>query len=148
PKARPGGRRGQHSTGPAAGLRSLFRLLKTGRDQARPPRVAALRLCRLGRRAGRRDAVAVGKGPLLVAPGGALGGVDLAVMIGVDAVKALAEAGVAISLRETGEPVVIRLDLREPGLARRRQIAGRQLYRQFAASSLDQIEPPVAILLK
>ena len=40
-------------------------------------------------------------------PGGALGLVDLPVMIGVDSVEALAEAPVAIGLGETGEPIVM-----------------------------------------
>src|SRR5260370_33178462 len=123
----------------------LFRLL----IQAKYRRDARLRLSRrsCGARV-RGRAVAPVEGALLVMPGGALAGIDPPVVIGVDPVEALAEAAVALGFGETREPVVIRLNLFEPGLARRRQIARGKLHRQFATPSLDEIEAPVAILLE
>jgi len=60
----------------------------------------------LGRLAARIRVPAV-EDALLLPPGGALRRVDLAVVIDVDLVEALAEAAVAIDLGEAGEPVVI-----------------------------------------
>src|SRR5437764_10960581 len=71
---------------------------------------------RLARLAGRGGvggdgAAAAVEGPLLVVPGGALSGIDDAVMVRVDLVEALAEAAVALGVGESGEPVVVRLRL-------------------------------------
>jgi hypothetical protein len=57
----------------------------------------------------RRGPVAAVDGALLVAPGGALGLIDRSVVIGVDAIKAFAEALVAVGFGQAGEPVVIGL---------------------------------------
>src|SRR3984893_16218891 len=46
-------------------------------------------------------------GLLLLAPGGALGRVELAVVIGVDAVETVAEQAVALPRRHRCEPIVI-----------------------------------------
>src|SRR5712691_1627493 len=93
-----------------------------------------------------RAAVAVVEGALLVAPGGALGRVDLPVVIGVDAVEAFVEPAVAVSFGEAGEPVVIGLHLFESGLLPRREIGGGELAREVALPPLDEGEPPIAVL--
>src|SRR5207248_2794976 len=92
--------------------------------------------------------VAVVEGSLPVVPGGALGRVDLPVVIGVDAVEALVEAAVAVGFGEPREPVVISLHLFETGLALRREVACGQLAREIALPPLDEGEPPIAILLE
>ena len=47
------------------------------------------------------------KGALLLMPGGALGGVDTAVMVGVHLLEPLAEAAVALRVAEPSKPVVM-----------------------------------------
>ena len=81
----------------------------------------------------RHGPIAAVEGALLVAPGGALGLVDLPVVIGVDAVEAFAEAAVAVGFGQVGEPIVIGFDLFEPGFLPRREIGSRH---SWAASSL------------
>jgi hypothetical protein len=65
------------------------------------------------------------EGALLIVPRGAFGRVDLAVMIGVDAVEAFAKAMVAIGFGQTGEPLVIGLGLLQSGLLARLEIGRR-----------------------
>ena len=92
--------------------------------------------------------IAAVKGALLVAPRGALGLIDRAIVIGVDAVEALAEAAVAVGRGQAGEPVVVGLDPIEPGLLLRREISRGELEREFVLAPLDEIEPPIAVLLE
>src|SRR5712692_6609078 len=93
----------------------LFRLL----IQAKYRRDARLGLSRrfFGGRVRRRPVAPI-EDALLVAPGGAFAGIDPPVVIGIDPIEALAEAAVTIGLGQGGEPVVIGLDLLQPGLAR------------------------------
>src|ERR1043166_9787079 len=55
------------------------------------------------------------KGALLLMPGGALGGIDNAVMVGIHLLEPLAKPAVALCIAEPRKPVVIRLGLFEPG---------------------------------
>src|SRR5258708_19221712 len=86
---------------PPPGLR--FRLLLQAKNRSERPVVD---LMRRGFGGLPGAAVAVVEGALLVAPGGALGWIDLPVVIGVDAVEAVAEAAVAVSFGQAGGPVV------------------------------------------
>src|SRR3954469_1734123 len=79
---------------------------------------------RLRRRPVSRPRIAVVESPLLLPPSGALGGVELAVVIGVDLRKLLAGAAVTVACRQPGHPVVIGLGLFEPRLLSGRQIGG------------------------
>src|SRR6266851_8825807 len=92
--------------------------------------------------------IAVIKRTLPVAPGAALGLVDLPVVIGVDPVEAFAEAAVAFGGGQAGEPVEIGLAVFEPGFLCGREVGSGKLDRQFALAPLDEIEPPIAVLLK
>ena len=73
-------------------------------------------------------------------PGSAFGMIDRAVMVSVDSVEALAEAAVAVGLREPGEPVIVRLDLLEPGALARLQIGGGQLRGELRLAAFDKAE--------
>src|SRR5438552_17595452 len=75
------------------------------------------RLARLAGRGGLGGdgAAAAVEGPLLVVPGGAPSGNDDAVMVRVEPVAALAEAAVAARVGASGDPVVVRHRLVEPG---------------------------------
>src|SRR5258708_16435894 len=86
--------------------------------------------------------VTVVEGALLVAPRGALGRIDLAVVIGVDAVEAFMEAAVAVRFRGAGEPVVIGLYLFDPGFSRPGKIGCSALAREIALPSLLSDPPP------
>src|ERR1700675_3408596 len=85
--------------------------------------------------------IAVIERPLPVAPGAALGLVDLPVVIGVDPVEAFAEAAVALGGGQAGEPVEIGLAAFEPGFLQGRKIGSGNLDREFALAPLDEIEP-------
>src|SRR5690349_23216333 len=69
------------------------------------------------------------KGALLLMPGGALGGIDNAVMVDVHLLEPLAKPAVALRIAEPGKPVVIGLGLFEPGALARLQIGGGELRR-------------------
>src|ERR1041384_8358489 len=103
---------------------------------------------RLRRRAVPRPGVAAVEGALLLPPGGALAGVDLAVVVGVDLVETLAEAAVALGLRQPGHPIVIGLHLLEPCLLAGRLVGGRELYGVLRLPPFNKIEPPIAVLLE
>src|SRR5260370_40311930 len=87
---------------PRPGLR--FRLLLQAKNRSERPVVG---LMRRGFGGLPGAAVAVVEGARLVAPGGALGWIDLPVVIGVDAVEAVAEAAVRGSLWRAGGAVGI-----------------------------------------
>jgi hypothetical protein len=74
--------------------------------------------------------------------------IDLAVMVRVDPVEALAEAAVAVGLGEPREPIVVGLDLFEPGALAWRQIGGGQLRRELGLAAFDEFDPPLAVLLE
>src|SRR5438270_2930394 len=93
-------------------------------------------------------AAAAIKGALLVAPGGALAGVDRAVVIGVDLVEAGAESVVAVGRRQPGEPVIIGFDLLQPGALARLQIGGGELCGELGLATFDIAQPPLAVLLE
>src|SRR5207248_454699 len=103
---------------------------------------------RLRRRAIPRPRIAVIEGALLLPPGGALTGVDLAVVVGIDLVEALAEPAVAVGFRQPAHPVVIRFDLLEPSLLASWQIGGGELHCQLRLAPFDEIEAPIAVLLE
>src|SRR5437588_9447693 len=102
-------------------------------------------LARGGGFGGAAAAAAAIKAALLVAPGGALAGVDRAVVVGVDLVEAGAEAVVAVGRRQPGEPVIIGLDLLEPGALARLQIGGRELCGELGLAAFDIAQPPLAV---
>src|SRR5215472_14121184 len=97
---------------------------------------------------GGNGAAAAVKGALLVVPSGALGGIDDAVVVGVDLVEALAEAAVTLGLGEPGKPVVVRLGLFKPGTLALRQIGGRKLGGQLGLALLDKAHPPIPVLVE
>src|SRR5260370_14642717 len=104
---------------PRPGLR--FRLLLQAKNRSERPVVG---LMRRGFGGLPGAAIAVVEGALLVAPGGALGWIDLPVVIGVDAVEAVAEAGGARRFGLAGRPFVIGLSRCAPGFFRPSETRG------------------------
>src|SRR5262249_1840456 len=76
------------------------------------------------------------------------GGIDDAVVVGVDLVEALAEAAGALGLGKPGEPVVIRLGLFKPGALALRQGDGRGLGGEVGLGRLEKAHPPAAVLIE
>src|SRR5260370_25891896 len=109
---------------PPPGLR--FRLLLQAKNRSERPVVDLMRRG-FGGLSG--AAVAVVEGALLVAPGGALGWIDLPVVIGVDAVEAVAEAAGAVNFGQAGEPPAIAPPLFQPPVLLRWRLAGGAVVR-------------------
>ena len=87
-------------------------------------------------------------GLLLVVPGGALGAVDRAVVVGVDQVEAGTEHAVALVSRHRRLAVVIGLLAGQPVAVGVAETALAQAARRSGAGAADKIDPPVAILAK
>src|SRR5260370_36223898 len=121
---------------PRPGLR--FRLLLQAKNRSERPVVG---LMRRGFGGLPGAAIAVVEGALLVAPGGALGWIDLPVVIGVDAVEAVAEAAVPGKIGRAGQPVGIRLHLLAPRILVWRGVGGRERGKRDCAAHVARSEP-------
>ena len=84
---------------------------------------------------------------LLVMPGGALGGIDLAVVVDVDTIEALAIAGRG-RLRAGRQANRNRLSAVRPGTLFRAQVGGREPRGEAGLLLLVELIPPIAVLVK